>query len=213
MFDTRQAYRQISRPADRRRLQGMNTRHSVIDSPLGELTVVADGDALTGVYFRHHWHRPARDTFGPLVDAKSDDLIAEAARPADGLPRGRPRRLRPANHAARRRATASRLETAHHDPLRRDRHLRRTRRRARGRHDGAGGRPGRRPQSAEHRRPLPSRGRKQRSTHRIRGRPQAQAISARTRGACRREGGEVVLMSRTQLAEPGGLRRLGRNHR
>ena len=56
----------------------MNTRHSVIDSALGELTVVADGDALTGVYFRHHWHRPARDTFGPLVDAKSDDLIAEA---------------------------------------------------------------------------------------------------------------------------------------
>ena len=57
----------------------MNTRHSVIDSALGELTVVADGDALTGVYFRHHWHRPARDTFGPLVDAKSDVLIAEAA--------------------------------------------------------------------------------------------------------------------------------------
>ena len=57
----------------------MNTRHSVIDSALGELTVVADGDALTGVYFRHHWHRPARDTFGPLVDAKSDDPIAEAA--------------------------------------------------------------------------------------------------------------------------------------
>ena len=56
----------------------MNIRHSVIDSPLGELTVVADGDALTGVYFRHHWHRPAQDTFGPLVDAESDDLLAEA---------------------------------------------------------------------------------------------------------------------------------------
>ncbi len=56
----------------------MNIRHSVIDSPLGEVTVVADGDALTGVYFRHHWHRPAQDTFGPLVDAESDDLLAEA---------------------------------------------------------------------------------------------------------------------------------------
>ena len=56
----------------------MNIRHSVIDSPLGELTVVADGDALTGVYFRHHWHRPAQDTFGPLVDAESDVLLAEA---------------------------------------------------------------------------------------------------------------------------------------
>jgi methylated-DNA-[protein]-cysteine S-methyltransferase len=56
----------------------MNTRHSVIDSLLGELTVVADGDALTGVYFRHHWHRPAQDTFGPLVDAQSDVLLVEA---------------------------------------------------------------------------------------------------------------------------------------
>ena len=56
----------------------MNIRHSVIDSPLGELTVVADGDALTGVYFRHHWHRPTQDTFGPLVDAESDVLLAEA---------------------------------------------------------------------------------------------------------------------------------------
>jgi methylated-DNA-[protein]-cysteine S-methyltransferase len=57
----------------------MNTRHSVIDSPLGELTIVADGDALTGLYFRHHWNRPAQDTFGPGVDAQSDALLAEVA--------------------------------------------------------------------------------------------------------------------------------------
>jgi methylated-DNA-[protein]-cysteine S-methyltransferase len=56
----------------------MNTRHSVIDSPLGELTVVANGDALTGIYFRHHWHRPAEDTFGPRINAESDGLLAEA---------------------------------------------------------------------------------------------------------------------------------------
>ncbi len=47
----------------------MNTRHAVIDGPLGELTLVADGDALIGVYFRHHWYRPSIDTFGPRVDA------------------------------------------------------------------------------------------------------------------------------------------------
>jgi methylated-DNA-[protein]-cysteine S-methyltransferase len=57
----------------------MNTRHAVIDSPLGELTLVADDDALTGVYFRHHWHRPAEDTFGPRVDAESDAVLARAA--------------------------------------------------------------------------------------------------------------------------------------
>jgi methylated-DNA-[protein]-cysteine S-methyltransferase len=56
----------------------MNVRHAVIDSALGELTLVADEDALTGVYFRHHWYRPAADTFGPRVDAEADDLLASA---------------------------------------------------------------------------------------------------------------------------------------
>ena len=56
----------------------MNTRHAVIDGPLGELTLVADGDALIGVYFRHHWYRPSIDTFGPRVDAGDDALLAEA---------------------------------------------------------------------------------------------------------------------------------------
>ena len=56
----------------------MNTRHAVIDSPLGELTLVADGDALIGLYFRHHWYRPPAEAFGPRVDAKSDALLAEA---------------------------------------------------------------------------------------------------------------------------------------
>ena len=56
----------------------MNTRHAVIDSRLGELTLVADGDALTGLYFRHHWYRPAEETFGPRVDADSDALLAKA---------------------------------------------------------------------------------------------------------------------------------------
>ncbi|HET6736721.1 methylated-DNA--[protein]-cysteine S-methyltransferase [Mycobacterium sp.] len=56
----------------------MNVRHAVIDSALGELTLVADDDTLTGVYFRHHWYRPAADTFGPRVDAETDDLLARA---------------------------------------------------------------------------------------------------------------------------------------
>jgi methylated-DNA-[protein]-cysteine S-methyltransferase len=56
----------------------MNTRHAVMKSPLGDLTLVADDDTLTGVYFRHHWHRPAEDTFGPRVDAESDAVLARA---------------------------------------------------------------------------------------------------------------------------------------
>lgn len=56
----------------------MNIRHAVIDSPLGDLTLVADDDALTGLYFRHHWYRPAAEAFGPRVCAPKDRLFADA---------------------------------------------------------------------------------------------------------------------------------------
>jgi methylated-DNA-[protein]-cysteine S-methyltransferase len=55
----------------------MSIRHTVIDSPLDELTMVADGDTLTGLYFRGHWPRPARNGFGRRVDADTDPLLAE----------------------------------------------------------------------------------------------------------------------------------------
>ena len=42
------------------------------------LTLVAEGDALTGLYFRHHWCRPAADALGERVDARSDELLAKA---------------------------------------------------------------------------------------------------------------------------------------
>jgi methylated-DNA-[protein]-cysteine S-methyltransferase len=57
----------------------MQTRHTVIDSPLGELTIVADGDTLTGLYFRRHWYRPAPDAVGPYVEPAADDLLCRAA--------------------------------------------------------------------------------------------------------------------------------------
>ena len=53
----------------------MNT-HTVIDSPVGELTLVADDGVLAGVYFRHHWYRPDPATFGP----RDDHGFAEATR-------------------------------------------------------------------------------------------------------------------------------------
>ena len=43
-------------------------KHTVIESPLGELTLVAAGAELAGVYFRHHWYRPDPATFGPRDD-------------------------------------------------------------------------------------------------------------------------------------------------
>ena len=53
----------------------MNLRHNVVDTPLGQVTLVATGDAITGLYFRHHWYRPA--DLGARVE--QDPLLAEAA--------------------------------------------------------------------------------------------------------------------------------------
>jgi methylated-DNA-[protein]-cysteine S-methyltransferase len=57
----------------------MTPRHTVIDSPLGELTLVADGDNLTGVYFPHHWHPPTATALGERVELAADHLFRCAA--------------------------------------------------------------------------------------------------------------------------------------
>jgi methylated-DNA-[protein]-cysteine S-methyltransferase len=57
----------------------MQTRHTVIGSPLGELTLTADGDNLTGLYFRHHWHPPTTAALGQYVEPATDDLFRRAA--------------------------------------------------------------------------------------------------------------------------------------
>jgi methylated-DNA-[protein]-cysteine S-methyltransferase len=49
-----------------------STRHAVIGSPIGPLTVVRDDDGITGVYFPHHWTRPDPASFGPLVGPADD---------------------------------------------------------------------------------------------------------------------------------------------
>jgi methylated-DNA-[protein]-cysteine S-methyltransferase len=46
-------------------------RHSVIDSPVGPLTVVADGKALAGLYQSGQRHLPAATAFG----ARDDDVL------------------------------------------------------------------------------------------------------------------------------------------
>lgn len=40
-------------------------RHTVMDSPLGALTLVGDGEALTGIYFEGHLRGPSPDALGP----------------------------------------------------------------------------------------------------------------------------------------------------
>ena len=57
----------------------MNTRHAIVDTAIGDLTLVATDDAIVGLYFAHHWTNPDRDAFGPEVDAH-DDLLLDTAR-------------------------------------------------------------------------------------------------------------------------------------
>jgi methylated-DNA-[protein]-cysteine S-methyltransferase len=48
-------------------------RHTVIDSPYGPLTLVADDGVLCGLYMTEQRHRPAEESFG----ARDDTLFAE----------------------------------------------------------------------------------------------------------------------------------------
>jgi methylated-DNA-[protein]-cysteine S-methyltransferase len=47
----------------------MTIRHTVVDSPLGPLTLVAEGDALVAVYYEKHRRRPDQARLGPRVDS------------------------------------------------------------------------------------------------------------------------------------------------
>jgi methylated-DNA-[protein]-cysteine S-methyltransferase len=58
----------------------MDTRHGVISTEeLGELTLVASGSALVGVYFPDHTTKPDRRSFGESVDCATDPVLSEAA--------------------------------------------------------------------------------------------------------------------------------------
>jgi methylated-DNA-[protein]-cysteine S-methyltransferase len=54
------------------------TRHVVIDSPIGPLTLVRDDDGLTGLYYPGHWTRPDQTTFGPRVEPSDDHGFDQA---------------------------------------------------------------------------------------------------------------------------------------
>jgi methylated-DNA-[protein]-cysteine S-methyltransferase len=56
----------------------MNARHTRVETGLGTLTLTAAGDALTGVYYPHHWYPPTDEQLGEPAD--DDPLFAAAAR-------------------------------------------------------------------------------------------------------------------------------------
>jgi len=57
----------------------MTARNTRIDTTLGELLLVADDGALTGLYFPQHWYPPKAEAIGGAVDAAGDPLFARVA--------------------------------------------------------------------------------------------------------------------------------------
>ena len=49
-----------------------STRHTVIESPIGPLTIVRDDEGITGLYYPGHWTRPDPASFGARVDVADD---------------------------------------------------------------------------------------------------------------------------------------------
>src|SRR5690606_832808 len=49
--------------------------HTIMESPVGELTLVADDDGLTGLFFPSHVHLPDAATFGERSPARFDAVI------------------------------------------------------------------------------------------------------------------------------------------
>ncbi len=60
-------------------LSTMSVKHTVVDSPIGELTLVADGDVLTGLYFTGRSHQPKPEALGE----RTDDGFVEVRRQLD----------------------------------------------------------------------------------------------------------------------------------
>jgi methylated-DNA-[protein]-cysteine S-methyltransferase len=59
-------------------------RHTTTDSPVGDLTLVADGDALVGLYFEDHRRTPRVPDFGPRTAEGFEEAIRQLREYFDG---------------------------------------------------------------------------------------------------------------------------------
>lgn len=55
----------------------MTIQHRVIDSPVGELTLVGEGETLAGLYFPGHWTRPDFSTFGQASSTAFPNVVTQ----------------------------------------------------------------------------------------------------------------------------------------
>jgi len=57
----------------------MSATHTTIESPLGDLTLVAAGGVLSGLYFPGHWYPPGRDVLGTRSESGFEQAEAQLA--------------------------------------------------------------------------------------------------------------------------------------
>src|ERR1700722_1616545 len=65
-----------------------STRHVIVDSPIGPVTLVRDDNGLTGLYYPGHWTRPDRNLFGPHVESSEEPGLAETIAQLSGYSAG-----------------------------------------------------------------------------------------------------------------------------
>ncbi|GAA1510823.1 methylated-DNA-[protein]-cysteine S-methyltransferase [Agromyces terreus] len=53
----------------------MSRRHATLPTDLGDLLVVADGEALAGITFPGHWHPLPADAIGDAVETAEDPVV------------------------------------------------------------------------------------------------------------------------------------------
>ncbi len=86
--------------------KGSDVRHSILWSPVGELTLVGSGGALTGVYYAEHVRRPDQERFGVRDDGAFADARTQLAEYFDGVRRGFDLDLAPMGNAFQHRVWA-----------------------------------------------------------------------------------------------------------
>lgn len=57
----------------------MSTTHAFISTTIGQLLLVAEPDALTGLYFKGHTYPPEADAIGARIDAHDHQVLVLAA--------------------------------------------------------------------------------------------------------------------------------------
>lgn len=57
----------------------MATRHALVETVVGELTVIAEDSGVSGIFFPGHRYLPEASTFGATVNADDDEVLSQAA--------------------------------------------------------------------------------------------------------------------------------------